>query len=93
MDGKGPGLPVVRRFQGEPGAALGLLPLSPAGSGGWSEARDVVWVTACLLRDGFWKHARWHSSLIASGACLDETVAVRPDKEPVVAACLYTRIT
>jgi hypothetical protein len=54
----------------------------------WNEVRDAVWVTARLLRDGFWKHARWLSSLIASGACLDEAVAVRPDMEPVVSSYL-----
>jgi len=56
----------------------------------WNEARDAVWVTACLLRDGFWKHARWLSSLISSGASLGEALAVRPDMEPVVVAYLET---
>ena len=32
----------------------------------WDEARDAVWVTACLLRDGFWKQARWLANVIAS---------------------------
>jgi len=50
----------------------------------WNDARDVVWVTACLLRDGYWKHARWLSNLIASGANLDEAVALRPRMEAVV---------
>ena len=89
MDGKGLGFQWYDDFKENLGPrwAYYLFPLLDRGR---SEARDVVWVTACLLRDGFWKHARWHSSLIASGACLDETVAVRPDKEPVVAACLET---
>jgi hypothetical protein len=56
----------------------------------WNEARDAVWVTACLLRDGFWKHARWLSSVIASGANMDEALAVRPDMEAVVASYLET---
>ncbi len=50
----------------------------------WNEARDAVWVTACLLRDGFWKHARWLSSVIADGAEMGEAMALRPDMEPVI---------
>ena len=54
----------------------------------WNEARDAIWVTACLLRDGFWKHARWLSRLIASGANLGEAAAVRPDMGEVIQSYL-----
>jgi hypothetical protein len=54
----------------------------------WNEVRDAVWPTACLLRDGSWKHARWLSRLIALGATLDVAVALQPDTEAIIESYL-----
>jgi hypothetical protein len=35
----------------------------------WEDSRNAVWVIACLLRDGFWKWARYLSGSIELGAC------------------------
>ena len=54
----------------------------------WDQARNAVWVVACLLRDGYWKIASWVSRQVELGASADmcELISIRPFLEDYLPA-------